>query len=87
MDDYLQELDEKREAPLDMVLVALARLKLVRDEAVRPSWIPSQPSDQLRALQLFQAKSLLSRLEDLKRALPEELTQNGKLRAPRPVDH
>lgn len=79
MDDYLQELEEKQESPFDLLLVALTRMRLIGDEAVRPSWTVSQPSEQLRALLGFQNKALLSRLEHVTRALPERLAGDSKL--------
>ncbi|KAK1750386.1 C6 transcription factor [Echria macrotheca] len=79
MDEYLKDLEERQEAPLDKVLVTLAKLKLIGDEALRPYSLPSRPTDQLGFLQVFQVKTLQASVNQIREKLPAGLETEGSV--------
>ncbi len=78
MDEDVGILEAAQDTPLDDILLAMVRLKLLANEARMPQFLrPSQPSEQLRALQTFQAKIMQSQIEQLKRLMPASMQSNG----------
>ncbi|GAB1311438.1 hypothetical protein MFIFM68171_01648 [Madurella fahalii] len=76
MDEDVKVLEAAQEAPLDDILIAMARLKLIANEARMQQYPHLQPSEQLRVLQTFQVKALQSQTEELKRLLPASIQNN-----------
>lgn len=71
MEECLRILNEEPEAPLDQLLVYQVRLQHVAlDIPTSAAYDNISSHEQLRLIQEFQVKSLLSRLEDVKRSLP-----------------
>lgn len=77
MDEDLKVLDAAQEAPLDGILGAMVRLKLIANEARTQQSPHPQSSEGLRVLQTFQVKALQSAIEELKQLMPSSILNNS----------
>jgi hypothetical protein len=81
MDECLQTLAEKQECPTDEVLVQQVRLQLIVEKVTQARWHDGEIENAgpVRAPPAFYLKALQSQLQEVKRKLPPESQQNGKL--------
>ena len=81
MDECLQTLAEKQECPTDEVLVQQVRLQLIVEKVTQAPRYDGEieNTELIRAPPALYLKALQSQLQEVKRKLPSELQQNGKL--------
>ena len=81
MDECIRTLEEKQECPADEVLVQQVRLQFIVEKVVQAPWHDgeSEHAGPMRAPPSFYLKGLQSQLQEVKRKLPPESRQNGKL--------
>ena len=78
MDEHLQVLDRAQESPLDAILVHMAQLKLIGNEANKSIHTYSpHPSHRLWTLHVFQVHSLKQQLERLTKNTPGQVDDAG----------
>ncbi|KAI0123495.1 hypothetical protein BJ170DRAFT_713751 [Xylariales sp. AK1849] len=74
LEDCLVQLWEEPETPQDRVLVALARMMRVAEDATRLSWRPEDADSAVPSM--IHIRALKASLEQVKGGLPPELLQN-----------
>ena len=74
-------LAENQEVPTDEVLVQQVRLQLIVEKVAQAAWHDGEIENagSIRTPPAFYLKALQLQLQEVKRQLPPELRQNGKL--------